>query len=351
MRNDIKVVDFFCGIGGLTHGLRKAKLNVVAGVDSDGSCKFAYEANNKGARFIEKPIENIQTREIKDLLKGAEWKIFVGCAPCQPFSSYNLKMRRYVKNKGPWNLINVFMEKIKEVEPDIVSMENVPQLASQDVFRKFIKQLDENGYYRQHKILNCADYGIPQSRRRLVLLASRYSEIKWIPPTGKRKTLKDVIGRMSKLSHGERHNRDRLHVSARLKEINLKRIEKSSPGGTWLDWPQSLRPECYKKPSGQTYKNVYGRMLWELPAPTITGQFYRYGTGRFGHPEQDRALSLREGSRIQTFPNDYKFVPRGQKICMRTIGMHIGNAVPVDLGEMIGKTILAHIKEVNNHAI
>ena len=351
MRDDIKVVDFFCGIGGLTHGLRKAKLNVVAGVDSDGSCKFAYEANNKGAQFIENPIEDVTNQKIRSLLKDAKWKVFVGCAPCQPFSSYTKKTRRYTNNTSGWDLINVFMEKIKAVKPDIVSMENVPRLIHRDIFDKFVKQLEENGYYTKYGILNCVNYGIPQSRRRLVLLASRRGEIELPAPTDKRKTLKDVIYDLPKLSHGQEHKKDRLHVSARLKDINLKRIKKSKPGGTWLDWPPSLRPECYKRQSGQTYKNVYGRLLWKKPAPTLTGQFYSYGTGRFGHPNQHRALSLKEGALIQTFPKDYQFAPKDQKIYIPTIAKHIGNAVPVDLGTIIGKTILAHIKEVNSHGI
>ena len=351
MRDDIKVVDFFCGIGGLTHGLRKAKLNVVAGVDSDGSCRFAYEANNKDAQFIEKPIEDVSDWKIRSLLKGAEWKVFVGCAPCQPFSSYTKKTRRYANNTSGWDLINVFMEKIEAVKPDIVSMENVPRLIHQDIFDKFVKQLKKNGYKPKCGILNCADYGIPQSRRRLVLLASLKGNIELPAPTNERKTLKDAIYGLPRLSHGKQDKDDSLHVSARLKDINLERIKQSKPGGTWLDWPLSLRPECYKRQSGQTYKNVYGRLHWKKPAPTLTGQFYSYGTGRFGHPGQKRALSLKEGALIQTFPKSYKFAPKGEKIYIPTIAKHIGNAVPVDLGTIIGKTILAHIEEVNSHGI
>ena len=348
MRDDIKVVDFFCGIGGLTHGLLKAEINVVAGIDNDGKCEYAYKVNNKGVEFIEKSIDDVSIRQIQGLLKGAKWKVFVGCAPCQPFSSYNMKARKSVKNKGSWNLINVFMKKIKKVRPHIVSMENVPQLASQDIFHKFVKQLKKEGYDTQYKILNCANYGIPQLRRRLVLFASRRGEIQWELPPNKHKTLRDAIGGMPVLFHGKRNSEDRLHVSAGLEEINVARIKESKPGRTWDDWPKNLLPKCYKKTSGQTYKNVYGRMSWEQPAPTITGQFYRYGTGRFGHPTQCRALSLREGALIQTFPPKYRFVSKGQKVCMRTIGMHIGNAVPVDLGKIIGNMIHAHIERVSH---
>lgn len=344
---DIGVIDFFCGAGGLTCGLIKAKLNVVAGIDNDKKCQFAYESNNKGAKFIHKNIKDVSTNEIHTLLKPFKWKVFVGCAPCQPFSSYTVKVRKSIKNSGNWNLIEHFIENIEKVEPDVVSMENVPQLANQEIFSSFTSRLKIAGYITKYEVVDCADYGIPQSRRRLVLLASKHGEIEFPRPTNKRAVLRDVIGTMPVLKNGGEDINDPMHACAELGEINLQRIMASRPGGTWEDWPKKLLPECYKKPTGQTYKNVYGRMVWERPSPTITGQFYRYGTGRFGHPEQNRALSLREGALIQTFPKRYKFYPDNKKPSRASIGMQIGNAVPVDLGTIIGDTISQHIKGVD----
>jgi len=140
---------------------------------------------------------------------------------------------------------------------------------------------------------------------------------------------------------------DKLHRTASLSEINLKRIKASVPGGTWKDWPEELRCACHKKDSGQTYTSVYGRMSWDKIGPTMTTQFFCYGTGRYGHPEQDRALSLREGALLQTFPRDYEFFPPDvTDYCMRDVARHIGNAVPVRLGEIIGESIRHHIENI-----
>ncbi|MGI9306610.1 MAG: DNA cytosine methyltransferase [Gammaproteobacteria bacterium] len=350
---DIGAVDFFCGAGGLTCGLLKARvknagISVVAGIDSDEKCRFPYEENNKGAKFIHKKIEDVRAGEVGKLVGGFKWKVFVGCAPCQPFSSYTLKARKSVKNTGNWNLIEYFMKNIKAVKPDVVSMENVPQLIKQEIFSRFVKKLEKAGYSPSYSVVNCARHGMPQSRRRLVLLASRHGEINFPAPSKKTKTLYNTIGKMPELENGKEDAGDSLHVCAKLGETNLKRILASSPGGTWEDWDEELLPECYKKASGQTYKNVYGRMSWNEPAPTITGQFYRYGTGRFGHPEQSRALSLREGALIQTFPKKYKFFPNREKFSRVSIGMQIGNAVPVKLGKLIGNTIIQHIQEISH---
>ena len=342
----IKVVDFFCGIGGLTHGLIRAGLNVVAGIDSDKSCQFAYEANNKGATFIHRGIEEFSARELKALFKGAKWRVLVGCAPCQPFSTYTAKTRQAKKHSEDWNLISHFLKKIEDTRPDVVSMENVPLVTSQDIFYEFLEKLDKMRYEVSSEIINCADYSVPQSRRRLVLLASKHKEIKLPPPTRPWKTLNDAIRKVPRLRHGQQSSTDPLHRSSALREINLRRIRASRPGGTWDDWPKDLLPDCYKRDAGQTYKSVYGRMSWNKPAPTITGQFYIYGTGRFGHPKQDRALSLREGALIQSFPNNYQFAPENEKICTRTTARHIGNAVPVHLGQVIGETIIHHIKGI-----
>lgn len=138
---------------------------------------------------------------------------------------------------------------------------------------------------------------------------------------------------------------DSLHRCPKLSKINLERIRQSRPGGTWHDWDKKLLPNCYKKASGKTYSSVYGRMRWDMPSPTITTQFYAYGTGRYGHPEQNRAISLREGAILQTFPKNYKFVKHKETITYKILGRHIGNAVPPKLGEIIGKSIKKHLLE------
>lgn len=347
----IKAVDLFCGVGGLTHGLKKAGIPVVAGIDIDGTCEYAYTHNNN-CYFIKKSIEEVKGKEIKGLLKGADVKILVGCAPCQPFSMHQKDKQHRSKHKD-WKLLYEFGRLIKEVKPHIVSMENVPELVKEKVFLDFINILESEKYIVNYKIVNAADYGVPQRRRRLILLASkRKKEVKLISSTHKQyTTIKSAIGGLPKVTAGEKNPEDALHVASSLSEINLQRIRHSVPGGTWRDWPDELKLPCHKKEKGKSYSSVYGRMSWDNIAPTITTQFIGYGTGRFGHPEQDRALTLREGAILQSFPPNYKFVAPSEPVQIRKIARHIGNAVPPRLGEIIGKSIIVSLPKNINKAV
>lgn len=344
----MKAIDLFCGAGGLTCGLQKAGINVVAGIDFDEKCSYAYSHNNK-AVFIHKKIQNVTALDLMQQFGEANIRILVGCAPCQPFSTHTFKYKKTTGecNDERWFLINDFLRLIREVKPEIVSMENVPNLSEQDIFRSFVNRLRRYGYSVSYSIVYCPDYDIPQNRYRLVLLASRLGKISLIKPTCNQenyKTVRQTIGNLESIKAGQCSSKDRLHKASRLSELNLKRIRASKPGGTWHDWDKSLLSPCHEKESGQTYASVYARMEWDKPSPTITTEFYNYGTGRFGHPEQDRALSLREGALLQTFPPDYDFTSN-ESLSIREIGKMIGNAVPVKLGEIIGKTILMHINQ------
>jgi DNA (cytosine-5)-methyltransferase 1 len=343
---EISAVDLFCGVGGLTHGLSKSGINVVAGVDIDGNCKFAYEENNK-SKFINKSIKDIPLEEINKLYPPQSIKVLVGCAPCQPFSKHTQK-KKDREDREDWGLLYHFFELIKSIKPAVISMENVPQIVKHKVFSDFIAGLEEEGYQVDWQTVYCPDYGIPQNRRRLVLLASNLGQINLIPKTHKPeeyKTVKDAIGHLESIKAGKSSKKDPLHKSATLTEINLKRIRKSFPGGSWRDWNKDLRTKCHKKKSGKTYSSVYARMQWNKPSPTITTQFFSFGTGRFGHPKQDRAISIREGAILQTFPRGYKFIPSNAPIELKKLGRYIGNAVPVRLGEIIGKSIKRHLEE------
>lgn len=335
------VVDLFCGVGGLTCGLEKAGLNVVAGYDLDATCEYAYNHNNN-AKFINNDIKDVSGKEIKKILQGYDIKILAGCAPCQPFSRHQKDKSNRKKHKD-WNLLYQFARLVEEVKPQIVSMENVPELVKEQVFMDFINILEEQNYNITYKIVNAVDYGIPQRRKRLLLLASSEKQIKLIEPTHKKAvTVREVIAGLSQVGAGEPNNTDKLHVASSLSKKNLERIRYSIPGGTWENWPEELILNCHRKKSGQSYSSVYGRMSWDDVAPTITTQFIGYGTGRFGHPEQDRALTLREGAMLQTFPVDYSFVPEGEKVVLKNIARHIGNAVPPRLGEIVGLSIIEH---------
>jgi len=340
-------IDVFCGIGGLSYGLKKAGVSVLAGVDLDASCQFAYEQNVQ-AEFVLKDISKVQGKEINEKYwpRNDQVKILAGCAPCQPFSPHSNK----VKNKGQtkrWRLISEFKRLVEETNPDVVTMENVPNLANQKIFKDFVAFLEKNGYFVSHSNVYCPDYGIPQKRRRLVLLASRYGEIPLIPKTHSKEnyvTLRQAIGHLPPVKAGEVCESDPLHRTTKLSDMNLRRIKASKPNGTWLDWNKDLQLACHKKKTGRTYKAVYGRMSWDEPSSTITTQFYNYGTGRFGHPTQNRALTIREGAILQTFPEDYKFYESEKDIVIKKLSVYIGNAVPVELGVVVGKSILDHLK-------
>lgn len=338
------VVDLFCGVGGLTCGLKKAGLDVVAGYDLDATCEYSYTYNNHSL-FVNKNIEDVNGKEIKRLLRGYDVKILAGCAPCQPFSRHQKDKKDRSKHKD-WKLLYQFARLVEEVQPHIVSMENVPELEAEKVFSDFVDTLKIQKYYVTYKVVNAADYGVPQRRKRLLLLASKKKKIVFIDPTHvKPVTVREAIGDLEPIGAGENNTSDRLHITSGLSATNLERIQNSIPGGSWRDWPENLRLECHKKEEGQTYTSVYGRMRWDDVAPTITTQFTGYGTGRFGHPEQDRALTLREGAIIQTFPENYAFLPPDKKIIIKDISRQIGNAVPPRLGEVIGLSILKHYEK------
>ena len=341
----IAAVDLFCGAGGLSHGLIHESIIVRAGFDIDSACKYAYEKNND-APYIIKDVANVSGQEILSLFGKNEVKVLAGCAPCQPFSKYTQGKDNREDQK--WGMLYEFSRLIDEVQPEIVTMENVPQVIKHCVYNDFKAHLEKNGYNVWADVVFCPDYGIPQTRQRLVLLASKIGNIQLIPPTHetkKYKTVKETIGHLPPLDHGSRSVKDPLHVSSKLSELNFKRIKASKPKGSWLDWDDNLVADCHKKEGRQTYRSVYGRMCWKEPSPTVTTQFTGFGNGRFGHPEQDRALSLREGALLQTFPENYEFVAPGMPVVIKHIAKMIGNAVPVDLGRVIGASIKIHVEE------
>lgn len=347
----VKVVDLFCGVGGLTCGMRQAGFNVVAGFDNDKTCDYTYSHNNASA-FHWRNIKEVTPEEINECYGEDAEKILVGCAPCQPFSAMSYK--RFKKSSDreedeKYNLLSEFGRLIKDVKPIIVSMENVPEIRKTKVFKSFVELLKQNGYYTDEgQIVYCPDYGIPQNRHRFVLLASKLGEIHLIAPTHDRKqvSIRHFIENLPPVAAGETCQSDRLHRAAKLSDLNLQRIKASVPGGTWKDWPKELRCKCHQKDSGKTYTSVYGRMSWDKIGSTMTTQFCCYGTGRYGHPEQNRALTLREGALLQTFPKDYEFFPPDVvEYSMKDIARHIGNAVPVRLGEIIGQSISLHLTD------
>lgn len=336
----IAAVDLFCGAAGLSLGLKSSGIQIAAGVDLDPACRFPFE-KNIGSAFIERDVTAIKPDFLRSLYGGAEVRLLAGCAPCQPFSGYTTK-RRAIDRR--WKLLLEFLRLTQSVLPEIVTMENVPRLVHLPLWGQFVRGLESSGYKVAWGILDAADYGVPQSRRRVVLLGSRLGSID-LPPsdTISRATVRSAIGKLPAIKAGVPGKSDPLHSARALTEPNLQRIRLSRPAGTWREWPKRLRVACHQTKAGKTYPSVYGRMSWDDPAPTITTQFYGFGNGRFGHPVQDRAITLREGAILQSFPSDFQFVPPGERVNFRLIGRLIGNAVPPALGRAIGNEIIRHV--------
>lgn len=336
----VTAVDLFCGAGGLTYGLRQAGIHVAAGIDLDPACDFPFSYNN-GSTFIKADIRKIKAKDLARLYGNAEYRLLAGCAPCRPFSPFRRGANKISDNE--WSLVGEFARLVRSLKPELVTMENVPDLASTTIFCDFVERLEGWGYDVDYQSVYCPRFGVPQHRRRLVLVASRIGPI--AVPRGrlepqKFRTVRDAIGRLPKIAPGEHDPTDRLHRARSLSSTNVRRLNVSTPGGTWRDWPVELRARCHTKKSGASYQSVYARMVWDEPSPTITTQAYNFGTGRFGHPAQPRSISLREAAILQTFPRTYRFVGPRSQVRFNTLGRLIGNAVPPLLARHIGRALI-----------
>lgn len=347
-------VDFFCGGGGMTRGLLDAGIQVLAGIDSNPDCRNTYEKNNHNT-YLLCDICELTPEQLVDkfpLLKNNDEVMLVGCAPCQPFSL--LRREAFDENGNPIphksvNLLTEFGRFVKKIKPAHVMVENVPGLKGKgsDVLDAFKNMLDKEGYKLAEDTIYARDYGVPQNRRRYVLIASRLFKPEIPNPThGNKpnllpyKTVRQTIEKYPAIKAGEIHNTISNHRCANLSELLLQRI-KATPhnGGSRTDWPDNLVLKCHKSFKGHT--DVYGRMKWDEPSPTLTVKCFSLSNGRFGHPEQDRAISLREAAALQTFSDDYIFYGSVQEV-----GKQIGNAVPVLLAKFMGKYVLDNHKKL-----
>ena len=328
----IRVVDVFCGIGGLTYGLRTAGLDVAAGIDIDPSCRYAYETNNTGTVFLESDIREIGFSDLEAYYEESGTTALVGCAPCQPFSAHT----RRTTPVQDCELVVEFARLVREGTPDLVSMENVPGLVKHGAFCDLLQLLEDMKYEVDYDVLDFHRYSVPQRRRRLVLVASRRATPLLPPPSGDTRNVADFIRDLQPIDAGQTFSEDPAHSTLPLSPTNLSRMRQSRPGGTWKDWDEALVNPCHKRAH---YPAPYGRMSWEEPAPTITTQFCYYSTGRFGHPTQDRAVSIREAALLQTFPSDYELVDPDAALPLHKLARHVGNAVPVKIGELIGTSL------------
>ncbi len=333
----ISAIDFFCGVGGTTRGFLDAGIDVVRGFDIDSDCQAAYSHNNTQSQFC---VADVRTLTSKDALRGikkrkGELLLFSGCAPCQPFS----KLARAKREGG--NLLEAFGRLVEECSPDLIFVENVPgiqRVRGRSTFSRFIRRLSANGYHFIFDVINAADYGVPQNRARLILIAAKGLPVSFPPFTHGPQALhpypsvRSAIGHYPPLKAGECHPIIPNHRAMNLSEMNLRRLKATpSDGGDRRAWPTELTLACHARlSSGHT--DVYGRMRWGQPAPTLTGRCVSVSNGRFAHPVQHRGLSLREAAALQTFSDDFQFFGP-----MASIAQQIGNAVPVRLAQMFGE--------------
>lgn len=332
-------VDLYCGCGGVTVGLKRKGYKVVAAVDNDPVACATYRANHSDVCLLEKDVRSVDPGEIfKRHLNGRRLDLLVVCAPCQPFSSLNRKRRDDERSE----LILQASRFAKILRPAVILFENVPGLASTEahgILSRLREELAEVGYVLgEPKRIDAADYGVPQRRARCILFsvpAGRPMPKFPIPktPEGKRITVRQAIGKLKPLGTGEKDPRDPLHFSRRHLPIALERLQHvPKDGGDRFSLPPDLELACHKGHRG--HPDVYGRMRWDDVAPTLTTGCTDVTRGRFAHPRDDRAISLREAALLQTFPKRYRFAG-----CPGEVATQIGNAVPVRLIEAIAPVL------------
>lgn len=348
------LIDVFSGCGGASYGFKEAGFKIVAAVDIDHWACETYE-KNIGIKPIEGDLRDISGEKILGEigLKRGEVDLVVGCPPCQGFSS----LRTTRKGDSPDDnddLLDVFADRIIGIFPKMVIFENVPGIVrgrGKKYLRKFIKKLENHGYFPIGKLLNVADLGVPQHRKRLILILTREVTDYLLPILPKEThidpnkvegedsqfwlTVKDAIDNLPSLASGEKDPSIPHHEAAD-HGVNVLQMIKNVPknGGSRRDLPEELWLPCHKKMKGGGAESVYGRMTWEKPSPTITSQCVVPACGRFIHPDQDRAITPREAARLQSFEDHYNFV--GTK---KAITQQIGNAMPPSMGFALGKAI------------
>lgn len=347
-QNVLKAVDFFCGAGGMSYGLHRAGIKILGGVDVDSDCKQTFEKNIPGATCLCDDITGLTEATLAKnfgLQSGDANLIFCGCSPCQFWSKVNTDR---TNNKKTAFLLQHFERFIAHFLPGYVIVENVPGLLNrkkESILPQFLEFLTSKGYTFKDGIVDASCFGVPQHRRRYLLLASRVAKIVTLPKGRRNSTLtvRRFIGPtvgLKELAAGEKDKKDTLHIAAALKPQNLKRIKQTpNDGGDRSSWRRDseLQLKAYKG-KDDIFRDVYGRMFWDRKASTITTRFNSLSNGRFGHPDQDRAITLREGALLQTFPKRFKFHGSNQF----SLARQIGNAVPPEMALRIGR----HVKKL-----
>lgn len=331
-------IDIFCGAGGMSLGLQRAGIEVICGIDHDPIVAETYK-DNIHRNVVCRDIECVTATHLRPFIPKKARLVLSVCAPCQPFS----KVRKSSKRRPDRHLLLEVGRLVRSLRPDGLIVENVPQISrsrSKGVLGQFLRLLRSAGYSSTVAILDAQDFGVPQARSRMVLLAVRgRGRLLQVPVKrkGNPRTVADAIKRLPPVRAGRKSSHHRLHVAAALSETNAQRIRVTpANGGDSRSWPDHLRLPCRVKAKG--FHDVYGRMRWNRPSPTLTTRCNSLSNGRFGHPTQSRAITLLEAALLQTFPKRYRF--KGNQ-CQ--IARQIGNAVPVKLAKALGASLVKQL--------
>jgi DNA (cytosine-5)-methyltransferase 1 len=336
----IKAIDFCCGAGGLTRGLLDAGIKVLAGVDIDENLRQTYETNNAPSKFLRIDLKKVNIHELRNELgiTDEDLVVYAACTPCQPFSTLNQRHGEDDRKE----LLITFAEIVQAAPPDFIIVENVPGLNTaygKEIYETFVRMIGEVGFREEDifaDFLDAHDYGVAQVRKRFILLASRHGKVQKPKRATRKPVVRTVLKKYPKVKAGAKSNRYHNHETRGLNphhKVIIEAIPKD--GGSRADVADtSILLKCHQK-NPKAHKDVFGRMAWKEPAPTLTCRCAEVYCGRFVHPEQDRGISLREAAAIQSFSDDYVFFGSFFHIMKQ-----IGNAVPVKLAKKLGQAIV-----------
>jgi len=330
-------IDLFSGVGGLTEGLRKAGFDTKYAFEIDKIASKAYSLNHKNTVVITQDIREVKLEEIKQKLNGLEIHLLAGCPPCQGFSSIRRLNKKKPVNDPRNDLINEYVRFVDYFRPYTIMLENVPWLENDELFIEAKKKLEEIGYIIDVRVVNVKDYGVPQNRKRLVMIGSRLGPISIAKPNKKKVTVRDCIGKLKRPAI----SKDKLHKIYPEHTEDIKKLIKDIPhnGGSRKDLGEERQLKCHKK-ENIGFNDVYGRLRWDDYSTTITGGCLNPSKGRFLHPRQNRCISAREALLLQSFPKMYKLpmdIPKSK------IALMIGNALPPKFSSFQAKSIKKHL--------
>ena len=332
-------VDLYAGCGGLTRGMERAGFDTKVAVEIEDDAVLTFKMNHKKTDVIQKDIRLITAHEVKTKLSGQQLHLLAGCPPCQGFSSVRrLNRKRNIRDKRN-NLVLEYLRFVKELKPLTIMMENVPGLIHYYLFKQMLRELKVLGYFLDTKIVDAKDFGVPQRRKRLVLVGSLLGEIKVAEGTGPKVTVRDAIWDIEDISL----TRDPIHRVVTKHQDRIQELIAMIPkdGGSRKDLNEQYTLKCHKK-KNVGFNDIYGRLRWDDYSSTITGGCLNPSKGRFLHPVKNRAINAREAALLQSFPRDYKFP---NTISKTSIALLIGNALPPKLSYAQSLNIKNHLEQ------